>query len=281
MKPARSYLFVPAKKRKMMEKAVSTAADCVIFDLEDAVAYSEKEEARSLVQELLPVLADRKPIFVRMNDVSTPYWREDVASSVKGGAQGIVVPKAERKDGVQQVCDFIREVAENDAQANCEVIPLVESAKGVQFCYDIASADPLVSRIAFGSIDFSFDVGCELSEGGEELLFARSSIVIASRAAEIGPPIDAVYPNLQNNEGLRDETNAAKRLGFKGKLIIHPKQLDTVHEVFSPGVNELREAEQIVQAFEDAERKGLASISVNGRLVDYPVYKKAKERLDS
>jgi len=125
------------------------------------------------------------------------------------------------------------------------------------------------------------DVGCEVTSGEEELLYARSKIVIASRAAGKGHPIDAVYPDLKNPEGLRNETALAKRLGFRGKLIIHPKQIETVHQVFTPGERELQEAAEIVNKFEEAERQGVASISVNNKLVDYPIYKKAKEMLAS
>lgn len=273
----RSYLFVPAKKLSVMKKAVFSEADSVIFDLEDAVAESEKDNARKLIEEALSEYKDEKPIYIRMNDISTPYWEEDLDAAVRCGANGVLVPKSESDEGIRLVCNKVREVSE---EPDFEVIPLLETAKGIQFAYEVASADSLVTNIAFGYIDFSLDVGVEITSGEEELLYARSKIVIASRAAEKGSPIDAVYPDLQNNVGLQNETTLAKRLGFRGKLAIHPKQIETVHQVFAPEDEKLQEAKEVVEKFEEAERQGLASISVNEKLVDYPVYKKAKEMVD-
>lgn len=278
----RSYLFVPATKLSMIKKAVNSDADSVIIDLEDAVAYSEKDEARGLVKEALSELRDKKPIYVRINDLTTPYWEQDLTASVRCGARGVVVPKSESEDDIRRVCDNVRDMwgMENPG-IHFEVIPLLETALGIQFAYDIANADSLVSTLAFGSIDFSLDIGCELTPGGEELLFARSQMVIASKAAGKGQPIDAVFPDLDNFDGLRSETRATKHLGFKGKLLIHPKQIGIVHEVLTPSEHELREAKQIVAEFEKAEQQGLASISVNEKFVDYPVYRRAKELLDT
>jgi citrate lyase subunit beta/citryl-CoA lyase len=281
----RSYLFVPAKKLSMIKKAVFSEADSVILDLEDAVAHSEKDSARELVKEALSEFGGKKPIYVRINDFSVPYWEKDLLASISSGVTGVVVPKSQSAEEIRLICDkarsMFKEFGTKEMEADFEVIPLLETAKGIQFAYEIANADPLVSNMAFGSIDFSLDIGCELSPGGEELLYARSKIVIASRAAGKGAPIDAVYPELTHPDGLEYETKFAKRLGFKAKLVIHPKQVETVHNVFKIGKEELQEAKEIVEEFEKAEKKGLASISVNKKLVDYPVYKKAKEIVTS
>lgn len=281
----RSYLFVPAKDKSVIKKAVNSASDSVIIDLEDAVAYSRKDNARELVKQSLQDQDGRKPIYVRINDFSTPFWEKDLACSVNYGASGIIVPKAEKVEDISCICNKARNLIQKNSKTvsgkrdneSFEVIPLIETAKGVQFAYEIAGADPLISKLAFGSIDYSLDIGCNLTPNGNELLYARSRIVVASRAADRGGPIDAVYPDLNNADGLEDETMRAKQLGFKGKLTIHPKQLDIVHKLFTPGKKEFEEARQIVDQFEKAEQQGLASISVNGKLVDYPVYKKAKE----
>jgi citrate lyase subunit beta/citryl-CoA lyase len=279
----RSYLFVPGKKNNVVEKAVSSDADFVIIDLEDAVAISEKENAREIVKEALLNFKEKKPIYIRINDISTPFWEEDVKYAATYGAHGIVVPKAESREGIQKVCRSLRSYfllnGDKERVADFKVIPLIETAKGVQFVYDIAGADPFIERLAFGYIDYSLDINCELTPGGIELLYTRSQIVVASRAAEIDAPIDAVYPNIKNPEGLEAETRHAKQLGFRAKLIIHPKQIDVVHNVFSPTEQEIEEAKAIVEQFEKAEKEGIASISVNDSLVDYPVYKKAKDVL--
>lgn len=283
MSVQRSYLFVPSKDLEIIRKAVHSRSDTVIIDLEDAVAQTKKNQARELMIKALLELKGEKSIYVRINDMSTAYWEQDLNASIRSGAKGVIVPKSEDKEEIRLLCEKVRAVFEDIGQKpqerNFEVIPLLETAKGIQFVYEIASSDQLISRLAFGSIDFSLDVGCELTEGGEELLYARSKIVIASKAAKKGGPIDAVYPNLDHQAGLLQETRSAKQLGFKGKLIIHPKQIEAVHEVFTLTEEQLREAKEIIVAFEQAERQGFASISLHHKLIDYPVYKNAKQIL--
>ncbi|WP_019415697.1 CoA ester lyase [Paenisporosarcina sp. TG20] len=274
----RSYLFVPGTEQSIIKKAIYSEADYVIIDLEDAVAFSEKDNARETVREALKSFSSEKNIIIRINDPATPFWELDLICAITYGAKGVMVPKSESEKGIRQVCDKARQFL-TESQKDFEIIPLIESAKGVQFAYLVASADDMISRLAFGSIDFSLDIDCELTPGGTELLFARSQIVIASKAAGIGPPIDTVYPNLDNDKGLENETKIAKQLGYKGKLILHPKQIQTVHKVFSFSEKEINMAKEIVKAFEVAEKNGVASITVNSQLVDYPVYKKAKNIL--
>ncbi|AQU80497.1 CoA ester lyase [Planococcus faecalis] len=271
-----SYLFVPATSFSLIEKAVTSKADVVIIDLEDAVALSEKQAAREVMKEALKVYKKEHKFIVRINALETSFWEADLETAVTNGAAGIMLPKAENEQGIQTVSNKIREIRKNSDKA-FDLIPLIESAKGIQFAYAIASADPLVSALAFGSIDFSLDIDCELTPEGLELLFARSQLVIASKAAGIGPPIDAVYPNLTDENGLKNQTVFANQLGFKAKLVIHPKQLDVVHQVFSTSDEEITRAKKIVEAFEKAEKEGIASIKVDGQFVDYPIYKKAKK----
>jgi citrate lyase subunit beta/citryl-CoA lyase len=278
MRIARSYLFVPGINKDVIKKAILSDADCVILDLEDAVAISEKENARETVKETLIRYSKEKEIIVRINDLDSLYWEKDLICALTNGATGIMVPKSESDQDIRRVCTKVREVSQELSRC-FQVIPLIETAKGVHFAYSISMADKMISRLAFGSIDFSLDIDCEHTENGLELLFARSQIVIASKASGIGPPIDTVYPNLNNEIGLENEAKLAKQLGFKGKLIIHPKQIQIVHKTFSPSENEIKDATAFVEAFEEAEKNGVASISVNNQLVDYPVYKKAKRTL--
>lgn len=230
------------------------------------------------MKETLIRFSKEKEIIVRINDLNSPYWENDLICAITNGATGIMVPKSESEEDMRIVCSKAREVSK-DLSRLFQVIPLIETAKGVHFAYSISLADEMISRLAFGSIDFSLDINCELTENGLELLFARSQIVIASKAARIGSPIDTVYPNLNNYAGLENEAKLAKQLGFIGKLIIHPKQLQIVNKTFSPSKNEINDAKAIIKEFEEAERNGVASIKVNDQLVDYPVYKKAKSLL--
>jgi citrate lyase subunit beta/citryl-CoA lyase len=283
MKTNRSYLFAPAISTKLMEKALNSEADCVIYDLEDAVAINEKQEARDRAKYFLQNIQPSKEVYIRINDITTQYWNEDLEAAIVAGAAGVIVPKAESASNMQVICQAALtqlEKLNRDVQS-FSVIPLIETAKGVHFAFEIASSHALIPRLAFGSIDYSLDIDCQLTEEGVELIYARSQIVNASRAAGIGSPIDAVYPNLGNEGGLMDEAVRARKIGFKAKLAIHPKQLKSIHEVFTPDQKELDEALEIVQAFESAEQQGVASISVGNNLVDYPVYKKAKSLLQN
>lgn len=273
MEGLRTYLFVPSNKLSVMEKAIRSNADSVILDLEDAVAQSEKEKARENVVQILGRFSEQKIIFVRINDPTTAFWRADLQAALKSGAKGVFIPKVESKAMLEPVCEMVGSV--HSHESSFELIPIIESAKGVQRVDEIASANSFIKTLAFGSIDFSLDVGCELNVDNEIINYARSRIAIATRAAELVAPVDAVYPDLNDQEGLFNETKKAKSFGFRGKMIIHPKQIDRVHEGLRPSDAELEEAKTIVQAFEDAEQRGLASISVNNKLVDYPVYKRA------
>lgn len=275
MNRARSYLFVPGSNKEVIRKAIHSKADSVILDLEDAVAVKEKDSAREIVKEALIKFRDEKELIVRINDLDTPFWEKDLICALSNGVAGIMVPKSESCEGMRAVCEIAREYSTNQLKP-VQVIPLIETAKGIQFAYSIATSDELIVRMAFGSIDFSLDIDCELTTNGLELLFARSQLIIASRAAGIGAPIDTVYPKLDNEAGLEMEAKLAKQLGFKGKLIIHPKQIEAVHQTFSASQKEIDQALAVVEAFENAEQNGIASIMVNSQFVDYPVYKKAK-----
>ena len=280
----RSYLFVPSSSLTLMEKAMNSNADAVIFDLEDGVAISEKVMARERVKQYASNHRLKKNIYVRVNEFLSPFWQEDIKAAIESGVCGLVIPKAESPYVIQKICDEVRRYVKQinrDREELFEVIPLIETANGVHFAYEIAKSHCSVKRLIFGSIDYSLDINCQLSETGEELLFARSQVVNASRAAGIESPIDAVYSNLSNEEGLKNEAYRARRLGFTSKLAIHPKQVDAIHIAFTPTLDELKEAREIVEAFKVAEEKGIAAISVGDKLVDYPVFQKAKQLIES
>ncbi|MCT4477305.1 CoA ester lyase [Peribacillus frigoritolerans] len=273
----RSYLFVPANSR-MIEKALNSEADCVILDLEDAVAINEKKTAREMAVVALQNSRSQKDVYIRINEITTPLWREDLEAAVDAGSKGIIIPKSESAGNMKIICNAALEHFDkkNKKSKHFEVLPLIETARGVQFAYDIATSHYLISRLVFGSLDYSLDIDCQLTDHGDELLYARSQIVNASKAAGVGSPVDSAYPDLGNDQGLNSETLRSRKLGFRSKLAIHPKQLEPIHHVLTPSQKEVEEAMYIVNAFELAEQKGSASISIGTKFVDYPVYKKAK-----
>lgn len=270
----KTYLFVPAIKEDIVRKAVKSDCDTVIIDLEDAVAVDEKDAARNNVRHIGKKYENEKKIIVRINGLSTSYWEKDVRTVLQSGAKGIMLPKAERKQDVQDLLAFIHTLHEPET---LEIIPLIETAVGVMNAYEIASSDELVSRIAFGSVDYCLDVRAEQSEEGHELLYARSQLVIASRAARKETPIDSVYVDLKNEAGLKKEVRHSKQIGLKAKLLIHPKQIPPVSEILKPSAGEIEEAKYIIRIFESALKEGGASVTYQEKLVDYPVYKKALE----
>ena len=278
----RTYLFVPGTMPERMKKALNSGADAVIIDLEDAVAAPDKEKARACSAAFLQERTEGAKVYVRINDVLSPYWREDVRMAAQCGADGLMIPKAEHPAGVRVVCgeaSGLLSVKKNGGPF--EIIPLIETAAGLHFAYDIACSHPMIARLAFGSIDYTLDVGSMLTDTGDELLYAKSQIVNASRAAGIGAPVDAVYPNLDDETGLHADALRGRRFGFAGKMAVHPKQLPAIRGAFAPSSAEVAEAKEQMAAFEKALAEGKGAVAAGSMLVDYPVYKKAKELLAS
>ncbi|MDR7314649.1 CoA ester lyase [Brevibacillus nitrificans] len=290
MRGARTWMFVPGSDVRKLEKVAQSPVDAIIYDLEDAVAREEKAMARDLVKAELhkPSSPDTPARFVRVNAMDTPYCEQDVKACLASDLRGIVLPKAEETDAIVRLDEWLSEWEASEAsdgqrgqqRDSLEIVPLIESARGLHHAYEIARSSKRVQRLMFGSIDFALDISAELTTDGLELLYARSQLVVVSRAAGIGAPIDAVYPHFHDKEGLIRETQRAKRLGFEGKLLIHPSQIAAVRDVFAPSREELGEAESIVAAYEAAVVSGIGSIQIGGKMVDLPVYERAKRIVD-
>ncbi|UOR11375.1 HpcH/HpaI aldolase/citrate lyase family protein [Halobacillus amylolyticus] len=273
----RSYLFVPANSNKLIEKGLTSEADAVIFDLEDAVALSEKNVARAkLLHHLKTVRCSSRP-FVRVNSTESEYFEEDVRTFAALDNIGIMLPKAETKEDIAR----LETLLDQEDVMNKPILPLIETAKGVWNAAEIASASLKVEALAFGAVDFSLDTNITLSDSGEELLYARSQLVIASRVAGIEAPIDTVYTNFKNSEGFLHEARQVKGLGFQGKLLIHPSQIALAGEIFTPKDEEVEKARRVINAFREAEEKGIAAIEVDGEMVDYPVVRQARKIVNS
>jgi citrate lyase subunit beta/citryl-CoA lyase len=255
----RSYLFVPGDRPDRFEKARQSGADAVIVDLEDAVQKANKDVAREAVAAWL---SPARPVYVRINGAGTTWFERDLAVVGSPGVLGVVLPKAERPEQVAQVAD--RRAGE------ARVLPLLETALGVWNARELVQA-PRVERLAFGSVDFQLDTGI----GGEqeELIYARSRLVLASRVASIVPPLDGVTMAFDDLTRLRDDVERARRLGFGGKLGIHPKQVDLIKSGFAPS-----EAEQawVRRILEVVESTTAGAFRLDGELVDRPVIERAR-----
>jgi citrate lyase subunit beta/citryl-CoA lyase len=282
--PIRTALFVPGNRPDRIEKAFGTRADAIIIDLEDSVPLAEKESSRPHVREKAAQFGDRM-ILVRTNALGSDFIKGDLDEAIGEGVDGIILPKAEKADDISKINTLLMEVEENRSlpKGTIRVFPLIESAAAVQHIYDIVSIRTKPDRIytvMFGAADYTLDMGIEMTMAGNELFYARSRIAIACRAAGVAPPVDTPFMiDLKNTEALISDAGRAKALGFQGKLVIHPNQVDPCNNIFSPRPDEIKKAEKIVQAFKEAEAAGMAAIQLEGKFIDYPVVKRSKDIL--
>ncbi len=254
----RALLFVPGHRADRFDKALAAGASAVIIDLEDAVAPADKDAARAT---LAGWLQPKHQVIVRINSADTPWFADDLALCRQPGVAGVMVPKAERTDTLGQV---------RDAGARA-LLPLVESAAGMANLDALARA-PGVWRLAFGSIDLQVDLGLK-DATEDELLPFRLQLVLASRLAGIGAPVDGVSTAIDDAERLARDVARARRLGFGGKLCIHPKQVALVQAGMAPSAAELAWAQRVVDASTAA---GGAAVAVDGKMVDRPVLLRAE-----
>jgi len=258
----RSYLFVPGNRPDRFAKAFSAGADAVIIDLEDAVPPAQKNEARSAAAAWL---SQGKPTLVRVNDVTTKWFRDDLEICSLPAVAGVVLPKAERVENLAFVRDKLNPAA--------QILPLIETAQG--FGNALALSRELgVQRLIFGEIDFQLDLGIKGS--GEELLYFQSQLVLVSRLAGIQPPVAGISVAIDDLGSLRIDTLRSRRLGFGAKLLIHPKQIAVVHECFRPSAEEIVWAKRVLEA---AAASAGAAVSMNGQLVDRPIIAQAQSIL--
>jgi citrate lyase subunit beta/citryl-CoA lyase len=273
----RSYLFAPANHARRVEKALALPADAVILDLEDAVALREKPAARDAVVAAL-ARPRRVRVYVRVNAPSTPLCHGDLVSVVPARPDGIVIPKIETADELRAI-DWLMAQIEGECgfvRGGIDLIPIVETGRGIVNACAIAASGARVRRLAFGAGDFTLDVGIAWTRDETELGPHRAALVTASRAAGLEPPLDSVWIDLADQEGLRASARRVKAMGYQGKMCIHPDQIAAVNEVFRPAAGEVREARRIVDAFRGAEAQGRAAIQLDGRFIDYPIYERAK-----
>lgn len=263
----RSLLYVPGNSEKMIAKARLSAADGIILDLEDAIAIEQKESARYTVARILREVDFRqKQVFVRINSLNTSYAVEDARAVAATGNAGILIPKVESTDAITTIAPILASSPRSSTNPQ-KLLCLIESPRGVLASLEIAVKSSAIAGLVFGSADLILEVGSRPSEDEIELLYARSHVLLAARAAGIAV-YDSPHFVIADLEGLRRSSLAARNLGYDGKTIIHPSHLETVNEVFSPSEAELEEARRIVAAMNEAEAEGRGAISLDGKLID-------------
>jgi citrate lyase subunit beta/citryl-CoA lyase len=282
-RPLRSLLFAPGNHARKLEKVGRFGADAIVLDLEDAVADAEKDAARELVRAALPTYDPTVVRTVRVNGAETGRIEDDVRSVVCPQLDCLMVPKVEHPETLASLDSLLAELEREQAMpaGHIRLLSLIETAKGLVRCEEIALAAPRrLLTLVFGLGDFSVDVGVDLTDDAVELLYARSRVVVAARAAGLRPALDGPYLDLQNIAGLVADSRRSRQLGFEGRVVVYPPQVEHVHRAYSDLPSEdLARARRVVDAFEAAEASGSASIQVDGRFVDYPIYERAKRKL--
>lgn len=279
--PYRSLLFAPGNHPRKVEKVFGAGADAAILDLEDAVAVPEKAATRAAVVAALKG-RDGGRGYVRVNAVDTEFCLGDLEAVVGPWLDGLMLPKVETADSLLAVDRRIGELekAQGMTPGAVDLLPIIETAKGLDALAAIAGAGSRVRRLSFGAVDFAKDLGMRLSMDEWELTPARSAVALASRVAGLEPPLDTVWVHFRDADGLTKSAERARDLGFQGKLCIHPDQVAPVNAAFTPTDDEVAKAQKIVAAFEKAEAEGSASITVDGFFVDYPVVDQARRTLE-
>lgn len=281
----RSLLFVPANQQRMLDKLGALPADGFIFDLEDTVPPAEKPKARAMARECMQKLPAGRS-WVRINALPSGFVQDDLDYFVgAAGLAGFVCPKQESPTDVQAIDRSLRrlETARGVEAGATPIIVMIESAGAVLSSREIlTSAKRIESVIYAGGEDGDMNVslGATWSSEGPEMMFVRQFTFVAARAAQIACPLDGVYSNVRDLDGFRRDTLLSKRLGFRGRTVIHPSQIEAANEIYTPSAREIDYARRVVAAYDDAVARGIGSIAVDGKLVDVAMAKTAQRVLD-
>ncbi len=275
----RTMMFAPANNPKMLVTAHLYGADCILFDLEDAVKYADKDAARDLLAEALKTIDYGKTeIFARINPLNTEFGKDDVRILVPAGLRNMRLAMCEKPEQVKELDQLLTEIEkENNLEIGvCKIQCSLETPLAVMNAVSIATASPRVISISFGAEDFTRTLGATRTREGKELFVARSMIVMAAAVAGVDA-IDTVWSNLEDKEGFEEEVKVAMELGFAGKSCIHPSQIATIHKIFTPNKEEIEKSLEIVEAAKKANINRGGVITVNGKMVDIPVIAKAEK----
>lgn len=278
----RSLLFVPGNQPSMMEKAMGLKPDAFIPDLEDSVPADEKSNARDVTAaHLAGLAAGGVKVIPRVNSMDTGIMEEDLAALIGPHIYGVSVGKIYTADDIRKISGILSDLEQKAGLPDGQIrlVGWIETAMAVVHAYEISAASPRVVAVAFGAEDYTNDMEIERTQDEQETVFARSAIGVAARAAGV-LALDTPFFSFRDPDGLRENARDAKKYGFKGKFAIHPAQIDIINETFSPSQAEIEQAKREIAAYEEAERLGRGSTSLDGKVVDVPVVKRAQALLD-
>jgi citrate lyase subunit beta/citryl-CoA lyase len=269
-------LFMPGNNPGMLLSAGILGADSVILDLEDAVSLTEKDSARILVREAIKnVDYTNVEVVVRVNPMDSEFGEEDVNVITRVKPDALLVPKAD-EEAIRIVDEMVAkiEVEEGFETGSIKIIPLIETAFGLETVYNVIKASKRVTAILLGGEDLTADLGVKRTKEGEEIFYARNKVATVCKALKIDS-IDTPFTDTNDYEGLAKDTAKAKSLGLTGKAAINPRQIDTIHSVFAPSEEEIKHALRILDAMEEAKKEGKGVFSIDGKMVDAPIINRA------
>jgi citrate lyase subunit beta/citryl-CoA lyase len=282
----RSFLYVPANREKFLEKALVLPADALILDLEDSVPPAEKANARAAVRVYAPKVAGER-VWVRVNGLEFGSAEADLDAVIGvAGIAGIFLPKVETAEEVVRWDGMIGalERARGLVHGAIKLVPSIESALGVLNAYAMAVAAKRVVSLGFGGArdgDLNTDLGCSWSIDGPEMLHARSQTLLAARAARFDTPLDGVFADVRDTQGFERDTALSRRLGYRGRKLIHPAQIEPCNRLYQPGAAELDYYARVLETFEQAVKQGSASTILDGRMIDVAMANAARRVLDA
>ena len=276
----RSLIFVPGNNSRFLEKAKSLSADIVCFDLEDSVPDVEKKKARKLIKDALKHRSQYSPsVFVRTNAPVSGKIPDDLEEIVQKGIDGIVIPKVNNTKELKKIEKNIYILEKKRKLSKIELIPSIESSEGVVNCYEIASSSKRISAVVFGVFDLLNDMGIEYTKQPEGANYARAKIPLDASAAGVAA-IDAIWQDIKDEKGLKNDCNIGKELGYAGKSIIHPSQITIAHKAFRPNETEIKWAQKVCKVYLSSTKKGKGATTVDGKMIDEVHYKQAKALLE-
>ena len=276
----RTLIFVPGNNSRFLEKAKTIKADIICFDLEDSVPDSEKTNARKLIKNALKSRSSyTSSIFVRTNSPVSGKISDDLNEVLQKGIDGIVIPKVNNVSELKKIEKNMLKIEKTRKLKPTQIIPSIESAEGVVNTYVIASYSKRIPAIVFGIFDLLNDLGVEYTKDSEAGRYSRAKIPVDARAAGIAS-IDAIWQDLKDSAGLENDCKYGKNLGYSGKSIIHPDQIETVHKIFYPTKTEIQWAQKVCDVYLESIKKGKGATTIEGKMIDEVHYKQAKAILE-
>jgi len=281
-RPRRSLLYIPGNNPGMIQNCAIYGSDGVLLDLEDSISVTEKDAARKLVKHALRTLnfgtVER---VVRINGRDTPFFERDLGEIIPARPDAVRIPKIDSPDDVRAADDIITRLEEENGmeRGSVRIHAMLETARAIVNASAIAMSSPRILGLTIGGQDLAADLGIKITREGLEMLYARSAVVLAAKAAGL-LAFDTVYTDIEDLEGLREQAAMSVALGFSGKAAIHPSQIAVIHEAFRPEEKDVRKAERIVRGAREAEERGLGVVAVDGRMVDAPVVAQAQRTLE-